>query len=70
MTKVTDKKMVLTSVKVEQDRFNDFKVECVRDRFTLTNLVNRCMDLYLNDQDFRRAILNHQEDWACPFTNN
>jgi hypothetical protein len=36
MTKVTDKKMVLTSVKVEQDRFNDFKVECVRDRFTLT----------------------------------
>jgi hypothetical protein len=62
MTKVTDKKMVLTSVKVEQDRFNDFKVECVRDRFTLTNLVNRCMDLYLNDQDFRRAILNHQED--------
>jgi hypothetical protein len=62
MTKVTDKKMVLTSVKVEQDRFNDFKVECVRDRFTLTNLVNRCMDLYLNDQDFRRAILNHQEN--------
>ena len=62
MTKVTDKKMVLTSVKVEQDRFNDFKVECVRDRFTLTNLVNRCMDLYLNDADFRRAILNHQED--------
>jgi len=62
MTKVTEKKMVLTSVKVEQDRFNDFKVECVRDRFTLTNLVNRCMDLYLNDQDFRRAILNHQED--------
>jgi hypothetical protein len=61
MTKVTKKKMVLTSVKVEELKFNDFKVECVRDRFTLTNLVNRCMDLYLNDQDFRRAILNYEE---------
>ena len=56
------KKMVLTSVKVDEDRFNDFKVECIRDRFSLTNLVNRCMDLYLNDEDFKRAILNYKED--------
>ena len=62
MTKVTKKKMVLTSVKVEETRFNSFKVECVRDRFTLTGLVNKCMDLYLNDEDFRRAIIKHQED--------
>ncbi len=54
--------MVLTSVKVDEERFNDFKVECIRDRFSLTNLVNRCMDLYLNDEDFKRAILNHKED--------
>jgi len=53
--------MVLTSVKVDQDRFNDFKVECVRDKFTLTNLVNKCMDLYLNDESFRNAILNYKE---------
>jgi len=63
MTNTTlKKKMVLTSVKVNEDRFNDFKVECIRDRFSLTNLVNRCMDLYLNDEDFKRAILNHKED--------
>jgi hypothetical protein len=63
MAHITPKKqMVLTSVKVDEDRFNDFKVECIRDRFSLTNLVNRCMDLYLNDEDFKRAILNYKED--------
>ena len=62
MSTVTKKKQtVLTSVKVDQDRFNDFKVECVRDKFTLTNLVNKCMDLYLNDESFRTAILNYKE---------
>ena len=54
--------MVLTSVKVEQERFNDFKIECVRDRFTLHNLVNKCIHLYLNDKDFRKAIINYQEN--------
>jgi hypothetical protein len=61
MTKATAKTMVLTSVKVEQDQFNDFKVECVRDRFTLHNLVNKCIHLYLNDKDFRKAIIDYQE---------
>jgi len=63
MTNTTPKKtMVLTSVKVDQERFNDFKVECIRDKFSLTHLVNRCMDLYLNDEDFKRAIINYKED--------
>ena len=53
-------KMILTSVKVEEGRFDDFKVACIRDKFTLTNLVNRCMDLYLKDEDFKKAILNYQ----------
>jgi hypothetical protein len=57
---VTKETMILTSVKVEETRFNDFKVECVRDKFTLTGLVNKCIDLYLRDADFRRAILNHE----------
>ena len=56
------KKTVLTSVKVQEDRFNDFKVECIRDKFSLTKLENKCMDLYLNDEKFREYILKHQED--------
>ena len=61
MAKVTKQKMVLTSVKVEEESFGQFKVECVRDRFTLTSLVNKCMKLYLSDEDFRKAIIKYGE---------
>mgnify|MGYP000285618402 FL=1 len=59
MAKVIKEKMVLTSVKVEEGSFAQFKVECVRDKFTLHNLVNKCMKLYLNDEDFRKAIIKY-----------
>jgi hypothetical protein len=59
MAKVIKQKMVLTSVKVEEGSFAQFKVECVRDKFTLHNLVNKCMKLYLNDEDFRKAIIKY-----------
>ena len=61
MAKVIKQKMVLTSVKVEEGSFAQFKVECVRDRFTLHNLVNKCIHLYLNDEDFRKAIIKYGE---------
>lgn len=61
MAKVIKEKMVLTSVKVEEGQFAQFKVECVRDRFTLTSLVNKCMKLYLSDEDFRKAIIKYEE---------
>jgi hypothetical protein len=61
MAKVIKQKMVLTSVKVEEGSFAQFKVECVRDKFTLHNLVNKCMRLYLSDEDFRKAIIKYEE---------
>lgn len=61
MTKVIKQKMVLTSVKVEEGQFAQFKVECVRDRFTLTGLVNKCMKLYIHDEDFRKAIIKYEQ---------
>lgn len=61
MAKVIKQKTVLTSVKVEEDQFSQFKVECVRDRFTLTSLVNKCMKLYLTDETFRKAIIKYGE---------
>ena len=50
----------LTSVKVEKDLFNTFKVECVKRKFSLNKLVNRAMDLYLNDENFRKQVTNHK----------
>ena len=61
MAKVTKQTMVLTSVKVDEGHFAQFKVECVRDKFTLHNLVNKCMKLYLTDESFRKAIIKYQE---------
>jgi len=49
----------LTSVKVEKDLFNTFKVECVKRKFSLNKLVNRAMDLYIQDEEFRKKITNY-----------
>jgi hypothetical protein len=48
----------LTSVKVDKDLFDNFKIECVKRKFSLNKLVNRAMDLYLNDESFRKQVTN------------
>ena len=52
------KPMTLTSVKVQSDLFNDFKVECVRRKFSFQKLADRAIFLYLTDDDFRKQITN------------
>jgi hypothetical protein len=52
------KKMTLTSVKVQSDLFNDFKVECVRRKFSFQKLADRSLFLYLTDENFRKQITN------------
>jgi hypothetical protein len=52
------KPMTLTSVKVKTDLFNDFKVECVRRKFSFQKLADRSLFLYLTDDDFRKKITN------------
>ena len=49
----------LTSVKVDKELFDNFKVECVRRKFSLNKLVNRAMDLYLSNEDFRKQLSNY-----------
>ena len=49
----------LTSVKVDKDLFDNFKIECVKRKFSLNKLVNRAMDLYLNSEEFRKSVTNH-----------
>tara|TARA_R100000541_G_scaffold9401_3_gene16986 strand:- start:4690 stop:4959 length:270 start_codon:yes stop_codon:yes gene_type:complete len=50
--------MTLTSVKVKSDLFNDFKVECVRRKFSFQKLADRSLFLYLTDEEFRKKITN------------
>ena len=46
----------LTSVKVEEDLFIRFKEECVRTNFSFQKLANRCIYLYLNDEEFKLKV--------------
>ena len=49
----------LTSVKVKDDLFDEFKVMCVRTKFSLQKLVDRSIHMYLTSDDYRKQIHNH-----------
>ena len=54
-----EKKKVLTSVKVDSDLFHEFKIECVKRKFSFQKLSDRVIHLYLTDSEFRKMITNH-----------
>ena len=51
--------MTLTSVKVKSDLFENFKIKCVKRKFSFQKLSDRAIYLFLTDDDFRRKISNH-----------
>jgi hypothetical protein len=51
-------KMQLTSVKVPEDLFEQFKIACVRYKFSVQKLTERSMFLYLTNEEFRKNIHN------------
>jgi hypothetical protein len=54
----TKKQMTLTSVKVKSDLFENFKIECVKRKFSFQKLADRALFLYLTNEDFRKQITN------------
>jgi|TARA_B100000035_G_scaffold274606_1_gene251103 hypothetical protein len=46
----------LTSVKILKDLYKKFKYNTISDEFTLQKLVNRSMDLYLLDDNFKQQV--------------
>ena len=50
--------MTLTSVKVQTDLFENFKIECVKRKFSFQKLADRAIYLYLTDENFRKQITN------------
>jgi hypothetical protein len=53
---MAQKEMTLTSVKVKSDLFEDFKIECVKRKFSFQKLADRSLYLYLTDEGFRKKI--------------
>jgi hypothetical protein len=57
----TEKNQQLTSVKIDKDLFEEFKVACVKMKFSFQKLSERAMHLYLTDEEFRKQIHNHKD---------
>ena len=55
------KEMTLTSVKVKSNLFENFKIECVKRKFSFQKLSYRAIYLYLTDEKFRRQITNQTD---------
>jgi hypothetical protein len=55
------KDLTLTSVKIQSDLFEEFKIECVKRKFSFQKLADRAIYLYLTDEDFRRKITNQSQ---------
>ena len=51
----------LTSVKIVDHLFDDFKVSSIRYKFNLQKLTNRALHLYLTNDEFRKQIHNHTD---------
>jgi|TARA_R110000796_G_scaffold62939_1_gene145129 hypothetical protein len=49
-----DKK--LTSVRIDPEMYEDFQMECLRDKFSFQKLASRAIFLYLNDKEFKSKI--------------
>lgn len=52
------KELVLTSVKIQTDLFENFKIECVKRKFSFQKLADRAIYLYLTDEEFRKKVTN------------
>lgn len=55
---MANKEMTLTSVKIQSDLFENFKIECVKRKFSFQKLADRAIYLYLTDEEFRKQITN------------
>lgn len=59
--------MQLTSVKIPEELFEQFKIACVRYKFSVQKLTERAMFLYLTDDEFKKQMHN-QLDTTLPKT--
>ena len=51
----------LTSVKIITDLYKKFKGVALSEEFTLQKLVNRSMDRYIKDEDYKESIVEYDD---------
>ena len=58
---MASKNLKLTSVKIADRLFEDFKISSIKYKFNLQKLTNRAVHLYLIDEEFRKKLHNHTD---------
>jgi len=46
----------LTTVRIEDNLFQEFKFQCIKNKFSFQKLASRAIFLYLTDNEFRKGI--------------
>jgi hypothetical protein len=54
-----DNKTKLTSVNILTEVYKKFKINSIEESINLQKLVNRALDLYNSDDEFKQKINNH-----------
>ena len=49
---------VLTTVRLQDELFEDFKQEAIRSKITMRNLLERSMFIFMTDPEFKKIITN------------
>ena len=55
---MTQSNLKLTSVEIDETLLREFKLQSIRDKFSLQKLVSRSIFLYLTNKEFKTQILN------------
>ena len=58
---MSTKNQQLTSVKINKDLFEQFRVECIKRKFSFQKISERAVHMYLSDEDFRKRIHSHSD---------
>jgi hypothetical protein len=48
----------LTTVRIDDELFQEFKFQCIKDKFSFQKLASRSIFLYLTDKTFKKNIHN------------
>ena len=58
---MASKDQQLTSVKIIKTLFEQFKVECIKRKFSFQKLSERAIHLYLTEEEFRKQVHSHSD---------
>lgn len=64
---ISKAKRVITSVKIPETLYEDFKVTSVKTKINLQDIVERAMYMYLTDSAFRQTI---HEQYSTYYTGS